>query len=211
MKLSAGSIIRYLYSIIRRKIRDDSCDARYYFIKENPKYANYSTGDFSYGQPKILTWGEGAKLKIGKFCSISTNVTIFLVAEHRPDWITTYPFNILFKDFKSIAGHPSTKGDVIIGNDVWIGSNSTIMSGVTIGDGAVVGACSLVTRNVAPYSIVGGNPARLIRMRFDSNTIDALLKIRWWDWDLKRIKKNMTTLLSCNVRKFVADNFTPEN
>ena len=86
---------------------------------------------------KILSWGENTKLKIGKFCSIADNVTIFLGGEHRNDWVSTYPFNALLKNYEHIEGHPKSKGDVIIGNDVWIGSRVVILSGVKIGDGAI--------------------------------------------------------------------------
>ena len=163
---------------------------------------NFEIGDYTYGMPKILSWGEGARLKIGKFCSISAEVIVFLGGNHRIDWVTTYPF-MEFEDewpeAKDIAGHPATKGDVVIGNDVWIGWGAVIMSGVTIGDGAAIGARAVVTQDVGPYSIVGGNPASLIRKRFDDETIRVLLEIRWWDWPLDRIKDNLGILMSDNV------------
>ena len=147
-------------------------------------------------------------LKIGKFCSIANDVQIFLGGNHRIDWITTYPFSVLnsWPEAKDIKGHPCTKGDVIIGNDVWIGRKTLILSGVTIGDGAIVGARSVVTKDVAPYSIVAGNPAKLIRKRFDEKTIEKLLEIKWWDWNLEKIKKNLPLLLSNNIEQFFADN-----
>lgn len=168
-------------------------------LKQN-KYAEYvDVGDFTYGNPIILSWGEGSKLNIGKFCSIADNVTIFLGGEHRSDWITTYPFNMLLKSFEHIQGHPKTKGDVIIGNDVWIGKGAVILSGITIGDGAVVGAESLVTKDVEPYSIVGGNPAKHLKYRFDKRTIKKLLEIKWWDKELGEIGSIIPLLQSKNV------------
>lgn len=184
------------------------------FISDNPIYSKYSIGEFSYGTPKVLNPGTKSTLKIGRFCSISKNVVILLAGEHRSDWITTYPFNthyrardIFFNESQHFEGGPNTKGDVIIGNDVWIGINAMILSGVEIGDGAVIGASSVVAKDVPPYAIVAGNPARIIRMRFDDDIIEKLLKIRWWNWDLQRIKENMPLLLSNDVEEFVNKNY----
>jgi len=164
-------------------------------MKKNPRYASYSIGKFSFGYPKVKPWGENASLKIGCFCSIALGVNIILSGEHRVDWVTTYPFNKILHEYKYSEGHPVTKGDIIIGNDVWIGMNATILSGVTIGDGAVIGANSLLTKEVEPYMIIGGNPAIPIRKRFDQQTIDRLLRIKWWDWDIEKIKRNVSDLL----------------
>jgi len=180
---------------------------KYTFMNKNPRYFEYSIGEFTYGDPEVKNWNNQATLVIGKFCSISGNVTIFLGGEHRYDWVTTFPFNIFFKEFSYIKGHPATKGNVIIGNDVWIGAHALILSGVKIGDGAVIGARSVVTKDVEPYAIVAGNPARIIGMRFDQETINSLLKIKWWDWDLQRIKNNIPFLLSNELKKFIEENF----
>ena len=173
---------------------------------DNQKYAIYSVGKFTYGEPTVLSWGEKATLVIGNFCSIAGGVTILLGGEHRPDWVTTFPFSKFFTEFQTITGHPATKGDVTIGNDVWIGMNSLILSGVNIGDGAVIGANSVIARDVEPYSMVAGNPAKLIRKRFDQTTIDKLLKIKWWNWDVQRIKENVSLMLSTKVKEFVEKN-----
>jgi len=162
-----------------------------------------SVGEYTYGNPKIYYWGENKKLIVGKFCSIGSNVKIMLGGEHRTDWITTYAFSQIFKEFNYIKGHPKSRGDVIIGNDVWIGIGVLILSGVKIGDGAVIGANSFVTKDVEPYSIVAGNPAKLIRKRFDKKTIEKLLEIKWWDWSFDRIRKNIDYLLDSDINAFI--------
>ena len=162
-------------------------------------------GDHTYGEPNIFHDGHIAKLKIGKFCSIARDVYIILSADHNIDWITTYPFSS--KEYKNdwdadgIGGHPTTNGDVIIGNDVWIGFNATIMSGVHIGDGAVIAARAVVTKDVSPYMIVGGVPAKYIKKRFKDDEIKELLRIKWWDWPTDKIKKNVKILCSGDVEE----------
>jgi acetyltransferase-like isoleucine patch superfamily enzyme len=163
----------------------------------------YPIGDHTYGRPRVISWGEGASLKIGKYCSIASNVIIFLGSEHRVDWISTYPFPYLWEDAKSITGHPSTKGDVVIANDVWIGFGTTILSGVRINDGAAIGACSLVNRDIPPYAIVAGNPAKIIRYRFDEETIQKLMQIKWWDWPDEKVGKNIHLICSNSVEAFL--------
>lgn len=120
---------------------------------------------------------------------IREEVVFLLGGEHRADWITTYPFNALFGEGAHITGHPSSKGDIVVGNDVWIGYQSCILSGVTIGNGAIIGAKSVVTKDVPPYAIVAGNPAKFIRYRFPQETIDKLEHLAWWDWDISVIKE----------------------
>lgn len=131
-------------------------------------------GKYSYGNPKIFSFGSNTKLKIGNFCSIENGCKVYIGGNHRTDWVTTYPFGHInqniFNNFNG-DGHPSTKGDVIIENDVWIGENVTIMSGVTIGNGAVIANNSHVVKNVEPYSIVGGNPAKMIKNNFQKNKL----------------------------------------
>ena len=158
-------------------------------------------GRFSYGFENITVrqWGEGASLKIGAFCSIANSITVFLGGNHRADWITTFPFGHIFQDELGgdhIKGHPKTNGDVTIGNDVWVGSGVTIMSGVFIGDGAVLAANSTVVKDVEPYSVVGGNPAKTLKKRFDSEVVDLLLALEWWLLPLEDIKSLQTILCS---------------
>jgi acetyltransferase-like isoleucine patch superfamily enzyme len=169
------------------------------------QFPQYTIGKWSYGRPEILSRKEGASLRIGSFCSFSTEVKIFLGGEHRIDWITTYPFNKLWQSAKGFIGHPSTKGDVIIGNDVWVGHAAMILSGVTIGDGAVIGARAVVTKDVPAYSIVAGNPARLINKRFEEDIIQRLLKIAWWNWEDDKIVELMPLLLNDDIMKFISE------
>jgi chloramphenicol O-acetyltransferase type B len=168
-------------------------------------YPQYDVGIGTYGRPDVVSFGEGTNLTIGAYCSIAPNVTIFLGGEHRTDWVTTFPFSVLWKAGKSIPGHPVSKGNVTIGNDVWIGQGATILSGVNIGDGAVIAAGSVVTRGVSPYSIVGGNPAREIKQRFDSTTVERLLRIKWWAWPTERIQQFLPLLLSSDLNLFLEE------
>jgi len=163
----------------------------------------YRIGDHTYGKPRVISWGEGTSLTIGKYCSIGTNVIIFLGSEHRIDWVSTYPFPFLWAEAKSIPGHPSTKGDVVIGNDVWIGFGVTILSGATIGDGAAIGASSVVARDVPPYVIAAGNPAQVIRYRFDEETIRKLLQIKWWNWPDEKVRENIHLICSDSINTFI--------
>jgi acetyltransferase-like isoleucine patch superfamily enzyme len=168
--------------------------------------AGYTIGDFTYGLPNIMAWGEGYKFHIGRYCSIAAGVSIFLGGNHRTDWVTTYPFSAIndtWPEAVGIVGHPHSRGDVVIGNDVWLGAQSTIMSGVKIGDGAVVAAHAVVTKDVAPYAIVGGNPARLIRYRFGEATIQGLLKVRWWDWSEEAVRRIVPYLVSSDIEAFL--------
>ena len=171
-------------------------------------------GDFTYGQPLILTWGENTKLTIGKFCSIGANVQIYLGGNHHTDWLTTYPFNVLLKDqYPGIDGEvAATKGDITIGNDVWIGNNVMIMSGVTIGDGAVIAAGAVVTRDIPPYSIAGGVPAHFKKARMDALSL-ATSGISWWDWPLEKLAEAIPILMSRNeyALKMLDENWEAEH
>jgi len=128
----------------------------------------FDIGDWSYGAPGIAYDGVGASLTIGRYCSIADNVVILLGGEHSHRWATSYPFPLLYDVWPEAEGRtsPYARGDVVIGNDVWLGTHSLILSGVTIGDGAVVGAGSVVAKDVPPYAIAAGSPARVVRFRF---------------------------------------------
>jgi acetyltransferase-like isoleucine patch superfamily enzyme len=167
-----------------------------------------SIGRFTYGfnRVDIIEWGGSTGLKIGSFCSIAS-ATIYLDGNHTINWFTTFPFAQILDDhdfYPELGGldgfevqePPSSKGDVVIGNDVWIGEKVTILPGVNVGDGAVLGACSLITKDVEPYAIVGGNPATLIRKRFSNDVINLLLQLRWWDLPIDKVREIKRHLLT---------------
>jgi len=158
-------------------------------------------GRFTYGLEglSVREWGEGASLTIGAFCSIAEGTQIFLGGNHRADWITTYPFGHIYQErlgSNTPAGHPSTNGPVVIGNCVWIGGNVTIMSGVSISDGAIIAANATVTKDVGPYEIFGGNPAKVIRKRFEDTIIEKLLELAWWNLRTEQVQEITNILCS---------------
>ncbi len=147
---------------------------------------------------------NGDKLKIGKFCSIACGAKfLFTSANHTMQSLSTYPFPIFFEewelDAKNICEAWDNKGDIVIGNDVWIGFEAVILSGVTIGDGAIIGTRAVVTKDVPPYTIVGGIPAKPIRKRFDDETIAQLEALNWWDWDEETIRCNISAIQSGDI------------
>lgn len=165
-----------------------------------------SAGKYSYGSPTFYWHHPNSTFICGKFCSIAENVKFYMGGNHRTDWVTTFAFGHIHKhvfDTFNGEGHPSTKGNIIIGNDVWIGANTTIMSGITVGDGAVIANNSHVVKNVEPYSLVGGNPAKFIKYRFSKEQIDALLEIKWWDWPDEKINKYLPLLCNSNIDEFI--------
>lgn len=172
-------------------------------------------GPHSYGLPILRYWGSpgGYACRIGDYCSIADNVDVFLGGYHRPEWVSMYPFSA-FEEWRAdcrVRNHTVGRGDVVIGSDVWLGSGCTIMAGVNIGHGAVVAARAVVTRDVPPYAIVAGNPARVVRRRFDDDTIDEMLRIAWWDWPADRVRQNLDLLMSGDMAAFIARNrVTPE-
>jgi len=172
-------------------------DYTYYDDKNEPeKFEEHVTHHYDF---------LGDKLIIGKFCAIAKGIEFIMNgANNRMNSVTTYPFNIMGngweKSTPSLDDLPF-KGDTVVGNDVWIGQNVTIMPGVQIGDGAIIAANSVVTKDVLPYHIVGGNPCRIIRKRFDDELIDYLLNLKWWDWPAKKIFSNLEILCSSDLEK----------
>ena len=156
------------------------------------------TGQYSYGAEgiRLRSWKEGANCYIGSFCSIAKFCTIFLGGIHLTDCATTYPFGHINQD-KFPHGNdkaPATKGHVIIHNDVWIGENATLLSGIEIHNGAVIANGAMVTKDVPPYTIVGGNPAKPIRTRFPKDVINALNDLEWWNYPVANINRAIPLL-----------------
>lgn len=148
---------------------------------------------------------NGDKLKVGKFCSIACGAKfLFTSANHTMHSISTYPFPIFFEewglDVTNITSAWDNKGDIVIGNDVWIGYEAIVLSGVTIGDGAIIGTRAVVTKDVPPYTIVGGIPAKPIRKRFSDEVISKLLELQWWNWPENRIKENIEVIQSGRIK-----------
>ena len=146
------------------------------------------------------------KLQIGKFCSIACGAKfLFNSANHTLSSLSTYPFPLFFEEWglekKDVTNAWDNKGDIIIGNDVWIGYEAVVLAGVTIGDGAIVGTRAVVTKDVPPYTIVGGVPAKPIKKRFSEETISALLEIQWWNWSEERIARNIGAIQSGNIEQ----------
>lgn len=190
---------------------------RFCFLKNIITNPNIEVGDYTYYDDfeDVANFEKnvkyhfdfvGDKLKIGKFCMIASNVTFIMNgANHLSKSISSYPFAVFGKDWSHAMDGKKypTKGDTIIENDVWIGYGSTIMPGVKIGNGCIIAANSTVTKDFEPYSIVGGNPAQIIRKRFTNKQISKLLSLKWWDWDIDKITRNVQTLTSCNLEKFI--------
>lgn len=177
------------------------------------RHPNIAVGDFTYANDfepptdwaarlaPYLYPGAPERLVIGRFCQIAHGVRFITAsANHAMDGLTTYPFPVF--DPAAIEGYKAAfQGlpDTVVGNDVWIGHGALILPGVTLGDGAIIGAGAVVTADVAPYSIVAGNPARLIRMRFPPETVAGLLRLCWWDWPVERIQDAVPVLLQADL------------
>lgn len=175
-------------------------------LDERPDLQGFDIGKYSWGHLTVSNRTPGNHLTIGRYCSFAYDTHILLGGEHRVDHVTTYrfgtypPFNEWFTPAdETVRG----RGGVTIGNDVWVGHQGLILSGVTIGDGAVIGAGSVVRSNVPPYAIALGNPARVAGFRFPKEQIEALLRIRWWDWPEERIVDALDLMMSEDIARFV--------
>jgi chloramphenicol O-acetyltransferase type B len=167
-------------------------------------YSGYYHGHSFDDCARYLLAGEDAdRLLIGAFCSIGSGASFIMAGNqgHRNDWISTFPFAFVPEapEFATASNGFLAAGDTVIGNDVWIGSEAIIMAGVTVGHGAVIGTRALVTKDVEPYTIVGGNPAKPIRKRFDEQQIAMLLEMAWWDWPIERLEAAMPLMTSGDV------------
>lgn len=185
---------------------------RLVYLKNIIKNPNIIVGDYTYyddlENPENFERNvlyhfdfDGDKLIIGKFCSIASDVKFIMNgANHPTNWLTNYPFPIFGSGWESAMPDSwPNKGDTVIGNDVWIGYAATIMPGIKIGDGAIIATQSVVTRNVEPYTIVGGNPANQIRKRFEESIIEELMQIRWWNWDIEKITRNLKAICGGDI------------
>ena len=201
------------------KIYPRSCDRQTVYLKNVVTNPNIIVGDYTMyndfvNDPTMFEKNNvlyhypvnGDKLVIGKFCSIACGAKfLFTSSNHTLNSLSTYPFPIFFEEWglnvKDITEAWDNKGDIIIGNDVWIGYEAVVMSGVTIGDGAIIGARSLVTKDVSPYTIMGGVPAKTIRKRFSDKTVSELTKLQWWDWTKEKIASNIEAIKSGNIER----------
>lgn len=184
------------------------------FLKNFVKASNIFIGDYTYfddrrhGPEKFEEYNvlynydfAKVKLVIGKFCAIAAETRFIMTGDHKLDAISTYPFPIFQHGWEgafNIFDLP-VKGDIIIGNDVWLGYDSLIKNGVSIGDGAIIAARAVVVKDVPPYSIVAGNPAKVVKKRFDDATINRLLHIAWWNWDIEKINRHLSLICSLNI------------
>lgn len=203
------------------KLPDESTWPHTIFLKNFIDHPNIQIGDYTYYNDfrlpvedvrKLLVPylhpGAPEKLTIGKFVQIAHGVQfITSSANHQMDGFSTYPFAIFGEPWSSCytAKWPN-KGDTVVGNDVWIGQEALIMPAVSIGDGAIIASRSVVTKDVPPYTIVAGNPAKIIRKRFDEKTILQLLQIKWWDWPIEKINKKMKAIVGSNIEVLIGNN-----
>ena len=188
------------------------------FIRNVIKAPNISVGEYTYydseDHPELFEQTNvlfnypffGDKLIIGKFCQIAHGTTFMMgAASHRLGGATTYPFNVMGGVWREISTphieELPHKGDTVIGNDVWLGRNCTILPGVKIGNGAIVAACSVVTKDVAPYTVVGGNPARFLKKRFDDGTAALLEELRWWDLPPEELTEIIPVLCDTDMKR----------
>lgn len=190
------------------------------FLKNFVKASNIFIGDYTYFDDRrygpeffeeynVLYNYDFTKVKlvIGKFCAIAAETKFMMTGDHKLDGISTYPFPIFGKGWESayeIRDLP-VKGDICIGNDVWFGYDSFVRGGVTIGDGAIIAARAVVVKDVPPYSIVAGNPARVVKMRFDEKTVARLLQIAWWDWEIEKITRCLPYICQADVDRLEAE------
>ncbi len=206
-------------SLPNKKIYPRTGDKETVYLKDVVSNPNIMVGDFSmyndfvndpcnFEKNNVLYHYpvNHDKLVIGKFCSIACGAKfIFTSANHTLSSLSTYPFPIFFEewglDIKNVTKAWDNKGDIVIGNDVWIGYEAVILSGVTIGDGAIIGTRAVVTKDVPPYTIVGGVPAKSIRKRFSEETIASLLEIKWWNWSEEQIAENINAIQTCDIEK----------
>ena len=189
------------------------------FLNNFVKASNIFIGDYTYfDDPRngpenfekynVLYNYDFSKVKLvmGKFCAIAAEARFIMTGDHKLDAFSTFPFPIFLEGWEeafNISDLP-VKGDIIIGNDVWLGYDCLIKGGVTIGDGAIIASRAVVVKDVPPYSIVAGNPAKVVKKRFDDATIARLQEIAWWNWDIEKINKHLKTICNLDLSKLEA-------
>jgi acetyltransferase-like isoleucine patch superfamily enzyme len=178
---------------------------KYAGIKKASKAGFLEIGAHTYGSPEIIQYkGSERKVNIGRFCSIAPGVVIIPGGIHPSGWVSTFPFRAMFDlEGGNEDGIPAAKDEIFIGSDVWIGTDAMILSGVRIGDGAIVAARSVVTRDIPPYAIAAGVPAKTVKFRFENHIIEKLEQIRWWEWDEGKIIDAIPLLSSERVEEFI--------
>lgn len=184
------------------------------FLKNFVKASNIFVGDYTYfddprfGPDKFEEHNvlynydfSKVKLVIGKFCAIASETRFVMTGDHKLDAISTYPFPIFGHGWESAFNvyDLPVKGDIVVGHDVWFGYDSLVMNGVTIGNGAIIAARAVVVKDVPAYSIVAGNPAKVVKMRFDEKTVARLQKIAWWEWSIEKINKHLKLLCQLDI------------
>lgn len=178
-----ASPLRSLWARVLLRLDSDRRLSNQFECRRLLQDGRLSIGWGTYGFPRVLDFGEAEKIAIGNYCSIAVGVEVFLGGNHRTDWISTFPFMEFPNHYPACAdvtGHPSSDGDVVIGHDVWLGRGATVLSGVSVGNGAVVGARAVVSRDVPPYSVVVGNPGRVVKKRFPDAIVERLESLQWW-------------------------------
>jgi len=167
-------------------------------LPDGTQHSLVTLGRHSYGHEFFVHWeGEACQIEIGRYTSIAHGVRFFAGQEHHTEWGTTYPFTHLppeWPELRALTGHPVSRGNIVVGSDVWIGYGVLIRSGLSIGHGAVIGMGAVVTRDVPPYAIVAGNPARTVRRRFEPEISQRLLELAWWNWPAEMVRKIAPTL-----------------
>jgi Hexapeptide repeat of succinyl-transferase len=163
-----------------------------------------TVGRYTFGEPQIPNFaGADVSVEIGSFCSIAANVMLLLGGGHDTSCVSTWPIREVFGLPGQYEHHPVYRGPTVIGNDVWIGRDAIILDGITIGHGAVIGTRAVVTKDVRPYAVVAGVPAREIRRRFTDEEVDALLEIGWWDWPIEKIIREAGALNGADINEFL--------
>ncbi len=199
-------------------------DTHLIYLKNFIQAKNIFVGDYTYfddrrnGPEKFEEYNvlynydfSKVKLEIGKFCAIAAETKFIMTGDHKLDAISTYPFPIFGNGWEkafNIYDLPA-KGDIIVGHDVWFGYDSLVKNGVTIGNGAIIAARAVVVKDVPAYSIVAGNPAKVVKMRFDDKTVDRLEKIAWWNWDIEKINQNLKLICHLDVDRLETAGFGP--